>query len=167
VLFIRVGTGFFPAADEGGFVLDYLTPAGSALAETDRQVRAIETGHREHAGGGVVFAAHGSELGCSPPRRTPATSSCASSRAAARPIVGRIISDVRERVHTRRRSSTIEFIQLCRTCSETLQGDAEPIEVKIFGDDPDRLAELASRRSDDASVDGVVDVVGVQRATPR
>ena len=30
VLFYRVGTGFLPAADEGGFVLDYLTPAGSA-----------------------------------------------------------------------------------------------------------------------------------------
>ena len=43
VLFYQVGTGFFPAADEGGFVLDYLTPSGSALAETDRQVRAIET----------------------------------------------------------------------------------------------------------------------------
>ena len=42
VLFNQVGTGFFPAADEGGFVLDYLTPAGSALSETDRQVRAIE-----------------------------------------------------------------------------------------------------------------------------
>ena len=42
VLFKQVGTGFFPAADEGGFVLDYLTPAGSALSETDRQVRTIE-----------------------------------------------------------------------------------------------------------------------------
>ena len=39
---MRVGTGFFPAADEGGFVLDYLTPAGSALSETDRQVRTME-----------------------------------------------------------------------------------------------------------------------------
>ena len=42
MLFYRVGTGFFPPADEGGFVVDYLTPAGSALAETDRQVRAME-----------------------------------------------------------------------------------------------------------------------------
>src|SRR5262249_19731138 len=41
-LFYSVGTGFFPAADEGGFVLDYITPAGSALAETDRQVREME-----------------------------------------------------------------------------------------------------------------------------
>ena len=37
-----MGTGFLPPADEGGFVVDYLTPAGSALSETDRQVRAIE-----------------------------------------------------------------------------------------------------------------------------
>ena len=41
-LFYFVGTGFLPPADEGGFVVDYLTPAGSALAETDRQVRAME-----------------------------------------------------------------------------------------------------------------------------
>src|SRR5262249_39725949 len=41
-LFYEVGTGFMPPADEGGFVVDILTPAGSALAETDRQVRAIE-----------------------------------------------------------------------------------------------------------------------------
>ena len=41
-LFFTVGTGFFPSADEGGFVLDYLAPPGSALAETDRDVRKIE-----------------------------------------------------------------------------------------------------------------------------
>ena len=36
VLFNQVGTGFFPAADEGGFVLDYLTPAGSANTDITR-----------------------------------------------------------------------------------------------------------------------------------
>ena len=39
---VSVGTGFLPPADEGGFVVDYLTPAGSALDETDRQVRGME-----------------------------------------------------------------------------------------------------------------------------
>jgi len=39
--FYSVGTGFLPKADEGGFVIDYLTPAGSSLEETDRHVRAI------------------------------------------------------------------------------------------------------------------------------
>ena len=42
LLFYSVGTGFMPKADEGGFVIDVLTPAGSALAETDRQMRAME-----------------------------------------------------------------------------------------------------------------------------
>src|SRR5205085_525913 len=41
-LFMSTPTGFLPPADEGGFVIDYLTPAGSALSETDQQVRAME-----------------------------------------------------------------------------------------------------------------------------
>src|SRR5439155_9974360 len=41
-LFYTVGTGFMPKADEGGFVIDVLTPAGSAVAETDRQLRLME-----------------------------------------------------------------------------------------------------------------------------
>jgi multidrug efflux pump subunit AcrB len=37
-----VGTGFLPEMDEGAFVLDYFTPGGTALAETDRQVHIVE-----------------------------------------------------------------------------------------------------------------------------
>jgi multidrug efflux pump subunit AcrB len=37
-----VGTGFLPEMDEGAFVLDYFTPGGTALAETDRQVKVAE-----------------------------------------------------------------------------------------------------------------------------
>jgi multidrug efflux pump subunit AcrB len=62
-LFYRVGTGFFPAADEGGFVLDYLTPAGNALAETDRQVRAIERVVSETPEVASYSRRTGSELG--------------------------------------------------------------------------------------------------------
>src|SRR5262249_48156800 len=35
LLFPQLGRGFLPEMDEGGFVIDYLTPAGTALAETD------------------------------------------------------------------------------------------------------------------------------------
>ena len=41
-MYFLVGTGFLPHADEGGFVIDYLTPAGTALEETDRQLRKVE-----------------------------------------------------------------------------------------------------------------------------
>ena len=37
-----VGSGFLPEIDEGAFVLDYFTPGGTPLAETDRQVHIAE-----------------------------------------------------------------------------------------------------------------------------
>ena len=44
----------------------------------------------------------------------------------------------------------IEFVQLLQDMLGDLEGNPEPIEVKIFGDDPDRLAELAGPgRGDD------------------
>src|SRR5207253_11200780 len=36
VAFKSVGSGFMPVMDEGGFVLDYISPPGTSLAETDR-----------------------------------------------------------------------------------------------------------------------------------
>src|SRR6185312_4140348 len=40
--FRAVGSGFMPAMDEGGFVLDYRSPPGTALSETDRLLRQVE-----------------------------------------------------------------------------------------------------------------------------
>ena len=36
------GTGFLPEMDEGAFVLDYWTPGGTALDETDRMINKVE-----------------------------------------------------------------------------------------------------------------------------
>ncbi len=37
-----LGSDLLPAMDEGGFVLDYITPAGTSLAETNRMISHIE-----------------------------------------------------------------------------------------------------------------------------
>jgi multidrug efflux pump subunit AcrB len=48
-----------------------------------------------------------------------------------------------------------------------LEGNPEPIEVKVFGDDPDRLAALAGSVEEMMNtIEGVVDVVGVQEGNP-
>ena len=39
----HIGTGFLPEMDEGGMVLDYLTPPGTSLSETDCLVRQMES----------------------------------------------------------------------------------------------------------------------------
>jgi CzcA family heavy metal efflux pump len=167
-LFFQVGTGFFPAADEGGFVLDYLTPAGSALADTDRQVRAIEKVVAETPEVASYSRRTGSELGLFAtaqntgdilvrlkPRRQRNRSS------------DEIISDVRDRVHEAAPLVEIEFVQLLQDMLGDLEGNPEPIEVKILGDDPDRLAELAEPVEEMMNgIEGVVDVVGVQQGNP-
>jgi multidrug efflux pump subunit AcrB len=40
--YTRVGTGFMPSMDEGGFILDYRSEPGTSLEETDRLLRQVE-----------------------------------------------------------------------------------------------------------------------------
>jgi CzcA family heavy metal efflux pump len=167
-LFYRVGTGFFPAADEGGFVLDYLTPEGSALAETDRQVRKIEKIIADTPEVAAYSRRTGSELGLF---ATAQNSGDILVRLKPRGQRSRsseeIISDVRDKVNTVAPLVDIEFVQLLQDMLGDLEGSLEPIEVKIFGDDPVRLAELAGPVEEMMSkVTGVVDVVGPQHGNP-
>jgi multidrug efflux pump subunit AcrB len=168
VLFSRVGTGFFPPADEGGFVLDYLTPEGSALADTDRQVRLIERVVADTPEVAAYSRRTGSELGLFATaqnsgdilvRLKPRSQRSRSSE--------EVISDVRDRVHAAVPLVEIEFVQLLQDMLGDLEGSAEPIEVKIFGDDPERLATLAEPVEEALTgIEGVVDVVGPQRGNP-
>jgi multidrug efflux pump subunit AcrB len=168
VLFLRVGTGFFPAADEGGFVLDYITPAGSALTETDRQVRKIEQIVSETPEVAAYSRRTGSELGLFATaqntgdilvRLKPRNQRSRSSE--------EVISEVREKVNEAAPLVEIEFVQLLQDMLGDLEGNPEPIEVKIFGDDPNRLAGLAGPvEAMMNTVMGVVDVVGPQEGNP-
>ena len=57
LLYFRLETGFLPSMDEGGYVIDYLTPTGTSLQETDKMVRRIEAVLQKHTGGGRVHPA--------------------------------------------------------------------------------------------------------------
>src|SRR5213079_2154436 len=43
IAFKSIGSGFMPVMDEGGFILDYISPPGTSLAETDRLLRQVES----------------------------------------------------------------------------------------------------------------------------
>ena len=42
LLFTRLETGFLPEMDEGGYIVDYWTPEGTSLPETDRMLKRVE-----------------------------------------------------------------------------------------------------------------------------
>jgi CzcA family heavy metal efflux pump len=167
-LFTSIGTGFLPPADEGGFVVDYLTPAGSALVETDRQVRKIETVLSATPEVAAYSRRTGSELGLfATPQNTGDILVRLKPRAERHRSSEEIISDLRPKLQEAAPLAEIEFVQLLQDMLGDLEGSPTPIEVKIFGDDPERLADLAEPVEELlGKVDGVGDVVGMQRGNP-
>lgn len=167
-LVMTAPTGFLPPADEGGFVIDYLTPAGSALSETDRSVRAMEKVLSDTPDVASYSRRTGSELGLFAtaqntgdilvrlkPRRDRSRSS------------EEIIEDLRPKLQEAAPLTEIEFVQLLQDMLGDLEGAPTPIEIKIFGDDTSKLEELAEPvEAMLEKIDGVVDVVGMQRGNP-
>ena len=167
-LFYSIGTGFLPPADEGGFVVDYLTPAGSALAETDRQVRAMEKVIAATPEVAAYSRRTGSELGLfATAQNTGDILVRLKPRGDRSRTSEEIISDMRPQLQEAAPLAEIEFVQLLQDMLGDLEGNPTPIEVKIFGDDPELLAMLSEPvRETLEKIDGVVDVVGMQRGNP-
>jgi CzcA family heavy metal efflux pump len=167
-LYFSVGSGFLPQTDEGGFVIDYQTPAGSALEETDRQLRKVEDVLLKTPEVAAIQRRTGSELGLF---ATQSNSGDVLVRLKRRGQRSRnaeeIISDLRARLPEAAPGMDIEFVQLLQDMLGDLEGNPTPIEVKVFGDDASVLAELGDQMEEMlGKVPGVVDIVGVQKGNP-
>jgi CzcA family heavy metal efflux pump len=168
LLYVSVGSGFLPRADEGGFVIDYLTPAGTALEETDRQLKKVEEVLLKTPEVAAIQRRTGSELGLF---ATQQNSGDVLVRLKARNQRDRsseeIITDLRDKLTEAAPGMEIEFVQLLQDMLGDLEGNPTPIEVKIFGDDAAVLAELGEKVEEMlGKVEGLVDIVGVRSGNP-
>jgi multidrug efflux pump subunit AcrB len=78
-----------------------------------------------------------------------------------------IISDLRDKLAAAAPGMEIEFVQLLQDMLGDLEGNPTPIEVKIFGDDANVLAELGDQVEEILEkTAGMVDIVGVQAGNP-
>jgi CzcA family heavy metal efflux pump len=152
------GTGFLPEMDEGAFVLDYVTPGGTALDETDRMIHQVETLLNRTPEVAATARRTGAELGLfateqntgdmivrlRPERGVPTQE-----------IIGRIRDSIAATMPRLR----VEFVQILSDVVNDLAGAAKPVEIKLFG--PDLQALEAYGRvlaADIAKVDGIEDV---------
>jgi CzcA family heavy metal efflux pump len=164
VAYLPVGTGFLPATDEGGFVIDYITPAGMALEETDARLKKVEAILAKTAEVASYVRRTGSELGMF---ATQLNSGDVLVRL--KPLSERdrnaeeIITSLRDQLTKAVPDTEIEFVQLLQDMLGDLEGNPTPIEVKIFGDDQAQLNELSEQVEGRLEkVDGVVDIVGLR-----
>jgi len=78
-----------------------------------------------------------------------------------------VIAAMRPKLQQAAPLAEIEFVQLLQDMLGDLEGNPTPIDIKIFGDDPEILASLSEPVEEMlGKIDGVVDVVGMQRGNP-
>jgi CzcA family heavy metal efflux pump len=158
VAYRAVGSGFMPAMDEGGFVLDYRARPGTALTETDRLLRQVEgiirvtpdvATYSRRTGAGLGGGLNEANQGDFFVRLKPS----------GRRPVDQVMDDIRGRIEHQVPGVEVEMAQLMEDLIGDLTAVPQPVEIKIFGDRPDTLAAsaraVAARLS---KIDGVVDV---------
>jgi multidrug efflux pump subunit AcrB len=141
-----VGTGFLPEIDEGSFVLDYFTPGGTALNETDRQLHLVEhilattpeiTGTSRRTGAELGLFATQQNSGDIVARLTPESQRSRS--------IFEVMDELRERITAEVPRLHIEFVQILSDVINDLAGAARPVEIKLFGPDLGGLEQYAQQ----------------------
>ena len=156
--YAAVGTGFMPRMDEGGFILDYIAPPGTSLADTDRLlsqvediIRAtpeVETYSRRtgtQLGGGLTEANTGDFFVRLKDDRSHG--------------IEEVMSDVQHQVEDKVPALQIETAQLMEDLIGDLTAVPQPIEVKLYGDDGAVLRRMGPKIADAiGKVDGVTEI---------
>jgi cobalt-zinc-cadmium resistance protein CzcA len=160
LLYGRIGTDFLPNMDEGSIILDYWTPPGTSLTETDAMLRAAELVIDSVRGVKSYSRRTGTQLGffITEPNRGDYVIKLQPLRQ--RRGVDEIINELRTRIAAVEPAIHTDFGQLLEdNIGDLTGGTPQPIDVKIFGDDPVSLAQKADQIAQLlAKVPGVEDV---------
>ena len=155
-----LGSDLLPEMDEGGFILDYHTPAGSSLEETNRIMADVENILRETPEVENITRRTGLELGLATVTEANRGDFTVKLKADRKKDVEEVIAEVREKVTKQQPTLEVEFPQLLQDMIGDLTGAPEPIVIKLFSQYPDQLREWAPQVGDAIKkIKGVVDVL--------
>jgi len=154
----RLETGFLPEMDEGSIVLDYKSPPGTSLEETDRilievekiivLVPEVETYSRRtgaQMGFFITEPNDGDFLIVLKNDRKKSTVE--------------VIDDIRKRIEATQPALQIDFGQVIGDMLGDLMASVQPIEIKIFGSDQSTLNKLAKQVAGEVeNIEGIEDV---------
>jgi CzcA family heavy metal efflux pump len=144
--YVLIGTGFLPDMDEGSFILDFWSPGGTSLAETDRQLHTIERILAETPEVMGTSRRLGAELGLFATEQNRGDISVRLKPPSQRSRdIFQVIDDVRGRVASAvPRFPRIEYVQILSDVLDDLAGNARPMEIKLFGADLQALEKYAT-----------------------
>jgi CzcA family heavy metal efflux pump len=153
-----LGSDLLPAMDEGAFVLDYFTPAGSSITESNRILKHVDQILHGIPEVTITSRRTGLELGLAAvteANRGDFTVRLKSDRSR---DIDEIMADARAQIHAAEPSLDMEFTQILQDMVGDLSNSPEPIQIKLFSNDRNLLLTLGPRvQAAIAKIPGVVD----------
>ena len=157
-IYPRLETGFLPDMDEGTIVLDYKSPPGTTVEETDRMLRQVEKLIVQVPEVEDYSRRTGAEMGffITEPNRGDYLIQLKKDR---KRTTDEVIDDIRKRIESTQPALEIDFGQIIGDMLGDLMSSAEPIEIKVFGTNHEALDNYARQVADILrNVKGTADV---------
>ncbi len=156
-IYQRLESEFLPPMDEGGFVIDYVAPWGTSLAETDRQLRIAEKIITAHPDIESYSRRTGAALGFEVVE--PNTGDFLIKLKPGRKMTTQeVIADLRTQLNATLPDIEWEFPGILGDLIGDLTSEPQPIEVKLFSTDLEYLKRKAPEIEEQiGKVKGVVD----------
>jgi len=168
LLYLRLETGFLPEMDEGGFVLDNWTPPGTSLAETNRLDHLIEEQVRALPETASFLRRTGAEMGpFATEQNTGEIVVKLKPRSQRERGIEETMAILRASILRNVLGVRIEFTQVLQDMIGDMEGNPNPVEVKIFGSNMQDLEHLADEIGPKIQqIPGIVDFIGIQKGNP-
>ena len=154
-----LGSDLLPEMDEGGFILDYIMPAGSSLTETNRVLEHVDRILRDTPEVESTSRRTGLQMGLAAVTEANTGDFTVKLKAKRSRGIDEIMNDVRAQIRATEPELDVEFMQVLQDMIGDLSNAPEPIQIKIFSDDQAMLGRLGPLVGDAISkINGVVDV---------
>jgi CzcA family heavy metal efflux pump len=149
-----------PAMDEGGFILDYFTPPGSSLAESNHILNHIEGILHSTPEVETTSRRTGLQLGLAAVTEANNGDFTVKLKSKRDRDGEEIIAEIREKIEDQEPAVKVEFVQLLQDMIGDLTSQPQPIVIKLFAQDGNLLNETAPKVADAIGrVPGVVDLL--------
>lgn len=154
----KLQTGFLPEMDEGSIVLDYVSPPGTSLEETDRILKEVEKLIVKVPEIEAYSRRTGTQMGffITEPNDGDYLIQLKKKR---HKTTNQVIDELRQKIESTQPALRVDFGQVIGDMLGDLMSSVQPVEIKIFGDDPAKLKELSKQASEIVtSIKGTADV---------